>query len=173
MTTDSLKKRYLAKLFANLVGLAIGVVTQAIIPRGLGPKAYGDFHFLSDFFTKIVSFLDMGTSIGFYTKLSQRQQDFGLVSVYLVFTGIVSFLLIIFVGCIHVTGAYTTLLPDQILFYIYLAAIWGILAWVIQVLNKMADNFAMTSNNVYEIGRKEIDKRELYRGGVKFYDPIF
>ena len=144
MTTDSLKKRYLAKLFANLVGLAIGVVTQAIIPRGLGPKAYGDFHFLSNFFTQIVSFLDMGTSTAFYTKLSQRQQDFGLVSFYLSFTGIVSFLLIIFVGCIHVTGAYTTLLPDQKLFYIYLAAVWGIFTWIVQILNKIADAYGVT-----------------------------
>jgi O-antigen/teichoic acid export membrane protein len=141
---DSLKKRYLAKLCANLVGLGINLVTQAIIPRGLGPRAYGDFHFLSNFFTQVVGFLDMGTSIGFYTKLSQRQQDFGLVSFYLSFTGIVSFLLIIFVGCIHVTGVYTTLLPDQASFYIYLAAVWGILTWLVQVLNKMADAYGVT-----------------------------
>lgn len=144
MTTDSLKNRYLSKLFANLIGLAISLVTAGIIPRGLGPRAYGDFHFLSNFFTQIIGFLNMGTSIGFYTKLSQRQQDFGLVSFYLVFTGIVSLLLIIFVGSIHVTGAYTTLLPDQIPFYIYLAAVWGILTWFVQVLNKMADAYGVT-----------------------------
>ena len=144
MTTDSLKKRYLAKLFANIIGLAISLVTAAIIPRGLGPKAYGDFSFLSNFFTQIVGFLDMGTSIGFYTKLSQRQHDFGLVSFYLSFTGIASFLPIIFVGCIHVTGTYTRLLPDQAPFYIYLAAAWGILTWVVQVLNKMADAYGVT-----------------------------
>ena len=144
MTTDSLKKRYLAKLFANLIGLAISVVTQAIIPRGLGPIAYGNFSFLSNFFSRVVNFLDMGTSIGFYTKLSQRQRDFGLVSFYLVFTGIVSFLLLIFVGFINVTGAYTTLLPDQKLFYIYLAAIWGILTWFVQIVNKMADAYGVT-----------------------------
>ena len=104
MNPVSLKKRYLAKLAANLVGLGINLVTQAIIPRGLGPKAYGDFSFLSNFFTQIMGFLDMGTSIGFYTKLSQRQKDFGLVSFYLSFTGLFSFLLLMFVGCIHVTG---------------------------------------------------------------------
>lgn len=141
---DSLKKRYLAKLFANIVGLTISLVTQAIIPRGLGPKAYGDFHFLSNFVTQIVGFLDMGTSIGFYTKLSQRQQDFGLVSFYLLFTGLVSFLLIVFVGSIHVTGTYTTLLPAQAPFYIYLAAVWGILTWFVQVLNKIADAYGVT-----------------------------
>lgn len=141
---DSLKKRYTYKLFANLFGLAISLVTQAIIPRGLGPKAYGDFHFLSNFFNQVVGFLDMGTSIGFYTKLSQRQKDFGLVSFYLSFAVLVSVLVFVFVGFTRVSGAYVTLWPDQKLFYIYLAAIWGILSWVVQIVNKMADAYGVT-----------------------------
>ncbi len=144
MSTDSLKKRYQAKLTANLVGLSIGIVTQAIIPRGLGPRAYGNFSFLSNFFTKIVSFLDMGTSIGFYTKLSQRQREFGIVSFYLSFAGLVSFLTLMFVACAQVTAIYTTLWPDQKLFYIYLATFWGILTWLINILNKMTDAYGVT-----------------------------
>src|SRR3990172_9100363 len=77
---DSLKKRYLFKLGTNLIGMVIGIITQAIIPRGLGPKAFGDFSFLRDFFTQFVGFFDMGTSIGFYTKLSQRQKDIGIIT---------------------------------------------------------------------------------------------
>ena len=73
MRSDSLKKRYLAKLSANLVGLAISVVTQAIIPQGLGPRAYGDFHFLSNFITQIVGFLDMGISIGFLHQIDYNK----------------------------------------------------------------------------------------------------
>jgi O-antigen/teichoic acid export membrane protein len=144
MATDSLKKRYLAKLIANIFGLAIGLVTEAIIPRGLGPRAYGNFSFLSDFFTRIVGFLEIGTFTGFYTKLSQRQQDFGLVSFYISFAGLVSFLVFMFVVCVHVTGIYATLLPDQHLFYIYLAAVWGILTWLVQILNRMADAYGVT-----------------------------
>ena len=144
MTTDSLIKRYLAKLCANLVGLIISVVTQAIIPRGLGPRAYGDFSFLSNYFVQVANFLDMGTSAFFYTKLSQRQRDFGLVSFYLPFACLVSFFLIIFVVCIHVTDSYTIFLPDQKLFYIYLAAVWGILFWLVNIVNKMADAYGLT-----------------------------
>jgi len=141
---DSLRKRYLAKLSANLISLGIGLVTQAIIPRGLGPRAYGDFNFLSSFFSQVVGFLDMGTSIGFYTKLSQRQRDFGLVSFYISFACLVSLLVFVFVGCAQATGAYVTLWPDQKLFYIYLAAIWGILTWFVQIVNKMADAYGVT-----------------------------
>ncbi|GAH85102.1 unnamed protein product, partial [marine sediment metagenome] len=64
---DSLKKRYFFKLCANLIGLPISIVIQSIIPRGLGPSAYGDFTFLTNFFTKVTGFFDAGTSIAFYT----------------------------------------------------------------------------------------------------------
>ena len=142
--TDSLRKRYAAKLSTNLVGVIIGGVTQAIIPRGLGPEAYGDFSFLTNFFSRFVGFLDMGTSIAFYTKLSQRPNDFGLIPFYLIFSGMASCLLLIFVGCTQLTSTYSVLWPDQELFYIYLAAMWGFLTWFVQILNKIADAYGVT-----------------------------
>jgi O-antigen/teichoic acid export membrane protein len=141
---DSLKKRYLFKLSTNLVGLVIGMVTQAIIPRGLGPKAYGDFHFLTDFFNQIVGFFDMGTSIGFYTKLSQRSKEFGLVSFYLYFTGIVSVAIMVLVVIIHMSQLFPKVWPNQEMQYIYMAAGFGILAWVVQILNKIVDAYGLT-----------------------------
>jgi O-antigen/teichoic acid export membrane protein len=144
MATDSLKKRYFAKLSANFVGFAISLVTEAVVPRGLGPRAYGDFSFLSNFFTQIVGFLDMGTATCFYTKLSQRQQDFGLVSFYLSLTGLICFLIFVIVAFVHVTGIYPKILPDQHIFYIYLAAASVILAWFVQTLNNMADAYGVT-----------------------------
>lgn len=144
MPEDSLKKRYFYKLSANLIGLAISTVTQAIIPRGLGPKAYGDFNFLSNFFTQVSRFLDMGTSTGFYTKLSQRPKEFGLVSFYLYFSGIVSLFIIGFVVISHLTLTYTRFWPDQKILYIYLSAGWGILTYIVIVLNEMADAYGVT-----------------------------
>ena len=84
---DSFRKRYFFKVLTNLVGLVIGVVTQSLIPRGLGPKAYGDFSFLSSFFFQVVGFLDMSTSMGFYTKLCQRPREYALTSFYIYFVG--------------------------------------------------------------------------------------
>ncbi len=141
---DSLKKRYLYKLFTNLVGLAISMVTQAIIPRGLGPKAYGDFNFLTNFFNQIVGFFDMGTSIGFYTKLSQRPKEFGLVSFYLYFTGIVSVAIMGFVVIIHMSQVFPKVWPNQEMQYIYMATGFGILTWVVQIFNQMVDAYGLT-----------------------------
>jgi O-antigen/teichoic acid export membrane protein len=141
---DSLKKRYVYKLLTNLFGLLIGLVTQAIVPRGLGPKAYGDFSFLSNFFSKIVGFFDMGTSIGFYTKLSQRQKEIGMINFYASFAIIASIALFLIVVIVGFTPVANKIWPDQFMFFVYLAAIWGIFSWFIQILNKMVDAFGLT-----------------------------
>ncbi len=141
---DSLNKRYFYKLFANFIGFVIGLVTAGIVPRGLGPKAYGNFEFLTNFFSQIAGFLDMGTSTAFYTKLSQRQKEFGLVSFYLCFMGIVSLFIVGFVGIVHLTSAHKQIWPGQTMFFVYLAAGWGFLTWAIQVFNKMTDAYGLT-----------------------------
>jgi O-antigen/teichoic acid export membrane protein len=152
---DSLRKRYFFKLAANLVGFAVSLVTQAIIPRGLGPKAYGDFTFLSNFFTEIVGFLDMGTSIGFYTKLSQNHLEHSLVRFYLYLSALVSLGVITLLIVAQTSTAYRYLWPDQELFFVYLAALWGIMAWFVQVLTKMADAYGLTvSMEVARMGQK-------------------
>ena len=145
MTTEiSLQKRYLYKLVANIIGFLVMMVTQAIIPRGLGPKVYGDFSFLTNFFNQIVGFLDMGTSIGFYTKISQRSKEFGLVSFYFYFAMFVSVVVLVFVTISVTTSLHVKLWPDQGVFYIVLAALWGIMIWLVQIINKMGDAYGLT-----------------------------
>jgi O-antigen/teichoic acid export membrane protein len=142
--TDSLKKRYLFKLLANFAGLVISSITGAIIPRGLGPKAYGDFNYLTNFFLQIVGFFDMGTSIGFFTKISSRQKEIGLVSFYRLFSMAISLVIIIFVFITTLTPIHNILWPDQRVIFIYFAAIWGIITWFGQILNKMGDAYGLT-----------------------------
>jgi len=141
---DSLKKRYFSKLFANFFGMAMGLVTAGIVPRGLGPKVYGDFNFLSNFFNQVVSFLDMGTSTAFYTKLSQRQREFGLTCFYFYFMGIIFLIVMSSVILAFFASLQDRLWPDQKMFYIYLGAGFGIALWVVQVLNNTADAYGLT-----------------------------
>jgi len=152
---DSLKKRYFYKLSTNLVGLAIALVTQAIIPRGLGPKAYGDFHFLTSFFTNVQNFLDMGTSSCFFTKLSQRPNDTKLVSFYLYLTGIISLIIMLFAAGAHWSELNNRLWPAQEMTYVYLAAIFVILTWVSGLVVQMADAYGVTvATEKTRIGQK-------------------
>ncbi len=141
---DSLEKRYLYKLSTNFLGLGVNLVTQAIIPRGLGPKAYGDFCFLSNFFVEMVGFFDMGTSTGFYTKLSQRPKESNMVLFYFYFFGIASLLIIACVAFARSISIHTHIWPAQEPRYIYFAAAWGVIYWAAQILSQMADAYGLT-----------------------------
>jgi len=144
LMSDSIKKRFIFKLSTNLVGLLIGLAAQAIIPRGLGPKSYGDFSFLTDFFNKVISFLDMGTSSCFFNKLSQRPNDSQLISFYFSFAGLISLIVILFVVVAHGGGIYTIIWPGQELQYVYLASIFAIILWVGGLFNTIADAYGVT-----------------------------
>jgi len=140
----SLKKRWLYKFFANLVGLGMGFIIQSIVPRGLGPDGYGNFSFLTSFFTQVANFFDMGTSSCFYAKLSQRPRERELVTFYIYFAAFLVIGIVAFVASAALTGAYTRLWPGQEIFYIYLAAGFGILSWIIQTLASMSDAYGVT-----------------------------
>jgi O-antigen/teichoic acid export membrane protein len=144
LMNDSLKKRYFYKLFSNFLGIPISIAVQSIIPRGLGPKNYGDFNFLSNFFTQIVSFFDAGTSIGFYTKLSQRPKESKLVSFYFYFIFVVTLLVVAFVTIVCSAGIHVKLWPDQLVFYIYLAVFFSVLTWITQVMGQITDACGLT-----------------------------
>jgi O-antigen/teichoic acid export membrane protein len=141
---DSLHRRYFYKLATGFVGLALSVVTQAIIPRGLGPRVYGDFAFLSNFFTRVVGFFDTGTSLGFYIKVSQRPRESGLVTFYGYFVGLVALLVAGLVLLSQTTGVWVHVWPSQNLGAIYLAAVWGLLTWMVRLATMMADAYGLT-----------------------------
>jgi O-antigen/teichoic acid export membrane protein len=140
----SLDRRYLAKLIANIIGLFINMVVQTIIPRGLGPKLYGDFNFLSNFFLQLMPFFSLNTSNKFYTKLSQRQTEFRLVSFYLLFTGLSFLLLIIFTYLSQSVGFADVIWPDQDVANIYMGAVWCIFAWGATLVALMSDAYGLT-----------------------------
>jgi len=141
---DSLKKRYGFKFLSNIIGFISSIFMARWVPRGLGPKLYGDYNFLSSFFGQVVGFFDMGTSSCFYTKLSQRQKEPKLVAFYFRFIGIIFLVLFVFVIIIHFSSAYIRLLPGQQIFYIYLAAGVAFFTWLMQILNQMTDAHGLT-----------------------------
>jgi O-antigen/teichoic acid export membrane protein len=141
---DSLRKRYVYKLVANLVGLPITLATQAIIPRMLAPAAYGNFGFLTTFFSQVVSFFDTGLSSGLYSKMSQRPLEQGVLRFFWGLVGIISTLVILFVSGIFGLGLSDRLWPAQDVRYIWMAAVWGLLAWYTQIVNKVLDAYGLT-----------------------------
>jgi O-antigen/teichoic acid export membrane protein len=144
MAEDSLKKRYAYKLATNFIGLIFNLGMQIIIPRGLGVKAYGDFNFIVNFFQQIYNFFDTGTSTCFYTKLSQRQQDKGLVGFYLYFSIFITFAVSGVVVIAFLFDLNTLLWPGQRVMPIILAIVYVGFLWGVQVAQKINDALGFT-----------------------------
>lgn len=120
--SDSLRKRYLYKVLASIFGLISNLVIYSIVPRVLGPAAYGNFNFLSHFFSQLVEILDGRSSVGALVKASQRPNDKGLVVSYFYYMVAVSGLLFLAIGLCDVLQVHAWLWPDQDLTNVYLAA---------------------------------------------------
>jgi O-antigen/teichoic acid export membrane protein len=127
------------------MGLPISLGIQAVMARLLGVANYGNFSFLNSFFNQVVSFFDSGISASFYTKLSQRPDEPGLIRFFWGVALAVSILVMVSVAIAVGVGVRETLWPDQRATYIYMAAVWSLLIWYSQVINKALDAYGLTT----------------------------
>lgn len=141
---SQLKSRFLAKLSSNVANLAIGLVTILLVPRSLGPAAYGSFEFLTAFFQQVMGFLDMGTSICFYTKASQRRDDAGLPRFYFLFVVLIAAIVIAATVLFAVSCAREAIWPGQSWLLVCMASIVGLLTWATQIAQKSLDAHGAT-----------------------------
>lgn len=131
----------------NFVGLGIGLITQAIVPRALGPSAYGNFSFLTNFFLQLMGFLNLNSSTAFYTKLSQRQEDKGLISFYFYLTLAISAAVAIFVVASYLTGIEQIIWPEQKAIFVGLAVLWALLQLYNSTLIQVSDAYGLTAKS--------------------------
>ena len=108
----SLKKRYLIKLCSNIVNGLINIVLVAIVPKALGPVAFGQFSYLQQFFIQFIAFLDAGTSIAFFTKLSANSTRKELLSFYFIFSIVLLVILFLIIYSLGMLNSLAFLLPD-------------------------------------------------------------
>ncbi len=143
--TPTLARRYLFKLLANMASVPVYLVMEAILPRALGPKLYGEYSFATNLFYQLSGFLDMGTSTCFYNSLSRRQGEGSLIAFYmrvsvLVFAITMAVALFLF----SVPKAGNALMPDVSLWLTPFAALWAFLTWWGRVLRSMNDAIGAT-----------------------------
>ena len=141
---DSLKKRYIIKLFANIVHGLINIILVALVPKALGPFAFGQFSYIQQFFSQILAFLDAGTSTAFFTKLSAKNQRKELISFYFFFSLFLLFLLFLLFYFLDILDYLNFFLPEISNEYVYLGVWFGFLTWMMQIFVKISDAYALT-----------------------------
>jgi len=144
LKTESLLKRYSYKLSTNFTTFVTNIAVQAIVPRALGPGNYGVFHFLYSFFQQLTSFMELGTSQAYVTKLSKRQKEKGLITFYFLFILVMILLIWVLMTGFHFTGLYRIIWPGQQVKFIYYAASCGVLFWLSNILIQTSDVLGFT-----------------------------
>lgn len=139
-----LRRQYAAKLTASVINLLVGMVVIGFVPRTLGPESYGRYEFMSNFFLQVKSFLDMGTSTCFYTRLSQRQGDVGLIMFYKRLLLGASVLMI--GGALLLAGTPVNgwLWGGESMLLVGLAACYAAVVWWLDTIRKMVDAWHLT-----------------------------
>jgi O-antigen/teichoic acid export membrane protein len=143
---DSLKKRYSLKLLANIISGVIGAILIAIVPKALGPLSYGHFVYLQDFFTKLLGFLDSGSSLAFFTKLSANTKRKELLKFYFFYALFILLFSILGVYLINNLGFTDTFFPNIPKEYIFFGLVYAFLLWLVDIFVKISDANALTAS---------------------------
>jgi len=168
---DSLKKRYLYKLLTKIATAPIMLITQALIPRALGPAAYGQFTFLSNFFQQVISFFDSGTSLAFYTKLSKDLKDTSLIRFYSYFIALAALVVFLGTSLLYLFEGGEFLFPGQSFHFVLLAILYALLIWLSEFIYKIVDAHGLTvSGELILIGQRAISFVIL--AGLYFADHV-
>ncbi|WP_425857522.1 lipopolysaccharide biosynthesis protein [Aeromonas veronii] len=148
---DSLNKRYIVKLTSSAVSGIVNASILAMVPTALGPVVFGNFTYLTQFFTQVLAFLDAGTSTALFTRLSAKKNNQQLLVFYFILS-LTIFLLVnfgvLFIGYFNISHHF----GDSVrLIEIYLAVILCFLIWLSQIFIKISDAYALTSS--IEVGK--------------------
>ena len=104
---------------------------------------------------KIISFLDMGSSIAFFTKLSARHTRKELITFYFIYSFLLLVIITFFIWVIIHFGYSNYILPDIPQEYLFLGVFFGFFTWFTQVFIKISDAYALTvSVELIKIGHK-------------------
>ncbi len=140
----SLAKRYVFKLLSNCATVPVYLAMESILPRALGPKAYGEYSFAVNLFQQCMGFLDMGSSACFYNALSRRQSETGLIAFYGRIVLAVAALCSVAALCVLHPTIGDLIMPEIPLWLAPLAAVWAFLTWLGRVTRSINDAFGDT-----------------------------
>lgn len=146
---SELKKHFVYKLLTNIIRIPVSFALQSIFPRLLGPGVYGNFDLLTDYANRIINFFDGGSSIAFYTKLSQDKTNKTLVRYYAWLVLIVSVIYFLLVLATFFNKIYHFVWPGQVYYNIILSSLLGVITFCSNSLLRMVDACELTIKGEY------------------------
>jgi O-antigen/teichoic acid export membrane protein len=162
---------------SNVATIPLFLLMEMILPRALGPAAYGNVSFATGFFQNIVNFLDMGTSTCLQTTLAKRPGEFGLVSFYARLALIVLAICLAAGIVIRMPGIGGWIMPAVPLWLAVPAALWACLSWAGRVARGVNDALGITARSeMVRIGVNLLSALALlglFLGGVLGTETFF
>ena len=144
MREQSLKKRYLAKLFSNIISAFVNMAIVFIVPKALGPMSYGLFMYLQNFFNQMMGFLDIGTSSAFFVKLSASNSRKSLFVFYFIYILCIFIFSILFIYALNSLELNEHFMPNVPQNFILIGFLYSFLLWLSQIFIKISDAYAIT-----------------------------
>lgn len=143
----SLKKRFAFKLVANVIGVLLGLVTMAFVPRALGPEQFGRFEFITNNFKLIFDTLALQVPVAYFNWVSRKghKEDTDLSSgVTLYFSLGIGLLFGFFIAVTQIGGFHALLWPEVPPVYLWDAFAFTLIVFFYQFLVYLSDGKSLT-----------------------------
>jgi O-antigen/teichoic acid export membrane protein len=132
------------KLFSSVISGITGIIIVALVPKAIGPVAFGQFVYLQQFFMNVINFLDASSSIAFFTKLSANPERKVLITFYSVYSFFIFLILIFCFLFFEFLGLNYYILPEIQNTYIFYGIFFSFFTWLTQIFIKIADAYVLT-----------------------------
>lgn len=144
---DSIKKRYSYKLFTNMVGALMNLITLTFVLRTLGPEAFGKFDFVTTNLTSFLGILTPGFETAYFNWISRKghKENTDVATGICLYWGLVNVLFLAFFICLSIIISFNNILwPDIPVWVLWLGLGWASLTFIFQLLSYLADGKAFT-----------------------------
>jgi len=142
---ESVRSRYVVTLSAQVFRLAVSLISATIVPRALGPAAYGNYSFLLSTSTTLRGVLDTGTQQAFFTFSSQEGASGPLTRLYALVLCIQFSIVVTIIALAGATGTTKWLWHAQRLDQIVLVTALDWLMFLALSLQQLGDSKGLTA----------------------------
>lgn len=143
----SLKKRFVFKLVANVIGVLLGLITVSFVPRALGPEQFGKFEFITNNFKLIFDTLALQVPVAYFNWVSRKghKEDTDIASgMTLYFSLGIGVLFGLVVALAQLLGLNTFLWPEVAPVYLWEAFAFTLMVFFYQFLVYLSDGKSLT-----------------------------